>query len=68
MLRSVCVCVHHDVRRLGAGGVEADVQRLDLDLHRGRGVDEDPAAAVGVGGRWILKDSARRKQLNVTIC
>lgn len=73
VFHSVCwswewVCVHHNVRRLGAGGVEADVQRLDLDLHWGRGVDEDPAAVVRVGGCWILKDSAWRKQLNVTIC
>lgn len=62
------VCVHHDVCRLGVGGVETNVQRLDLDLHGGRSIDEDPAAVVSVGSCWIPKDATRRKQLNVTIC
>lgn len=62
------MCVHHDVCRLGAGGVETNVQRLDLDLDWGRAIDEDPAAVVSVGSCWILKDATRRKQLKVTIC
>lgn len=62
------VCVHHDVCRLGVGGVESNVQRLDLDLHWGRAIEEDPAGVVSVGSCWILKGAIWWKQLNVTIC
>lgn len=62
------VAPHHDVRRPGDAGVEPNVQRLDLDLDGGRGVDEDPAGVVSVGSGWILKDAALCKQLTVAIC
>lgn len=72
---TVCGCVlmrnvrvHHDVCRLGVGGVQPNVQRLDSDLHRGRGIEEDPAGVVGVARCRILKDATWRKQLNVAVC
>lgn len=60
--------MHHNVCRLEVGGVESNVQRLDSNLHCGRGIDEDSAGVVSVGRCWILKDTAWGKQLNVTIC
>lgn len=62
------VRAHHDVRRLGVGGVQPNVQRLDSDLHRGRGVEEDPAGVVSVARCRILKGATWRKQLNVAVC
>lgn len=60
--------MHHNVCRLEVGGVESNVQRLDSNLHCGRGIDEDSAGVVSAGCGWILKDTAWGKQLNVTIC
>lgn len=60
--------VHHDVCGLGVGGVQPDVQRLDSDLHRGRGIEDDPAGVVGVAGGGILKEATWRKQLYVAVC
>jgi len=61
---------YHDVCGLGVAGVElrADVEGLDLDLHRGRSVDEHAAGVVGAGRGRVLKHPAGGEQLDVTVC